>query len=484
MTSFAHRLHLRTHVKLSDYLHIVQRSWRLVATTTLVALLLGATLTALTTRQYRAEAELFVSTAGGDTVTDLVQGGSFTQRQVATYADIVTTPIVLDPVIEQLGLDTSSRALASQVSATVPPNTVLIQITVTDANPGAAANLANAVAGQFADTIQDLERTGTGESPVSASIVRPATASNDPASPNVVQNLSLSLTLGLLLGLGLSALRHVIDTRVRGEEDVRRVSDAPTLGAVHYDKDAAKHPLVVHLDPHSSRSEAFRALRTNLLYLDPDHQPRTLLVTSTIPGEGKSTSTANLALTLAATGSTVCLIEGDLRRPRLLEYMGLVSSVGLTDVLVGRAELEDVLQDFGDGLRVLGCGPIPPNPSELLGSDAMRRLLDRLSGKFDYVVIDAPPLLAVTDAAVLSTLVDGTIVVVGTGLVRREQLERALGHLNRVESRVLGTVLNRVPIKGPDAYSYSYEAYAPQLPGAPKGQRKHVGRAKFRSGSD
>lgn len=469
-------------MELSDYFRIVQRSWRLVLAATLVVLLVGAALTALTTRLYRAEAELFVSTGGGDSVSELAQGGSFTQRQVATYSDIVTAPVVLAPVIDDLGLDITSQSLARQITATVPPNTVLIRIAVTDEDPSEAAALANAVAAQFTETIQDLERVGSGESPVNATIVRPATVPEAPTSPNATRNLALSLILGLLIGLGLAVLRDILDTRVRGEDDVRRVSDLPTLGAVHYDKDASEHPLVVQIDPHSPRAESFRSLRTNLLYVDPDNQPRTLLVTSTIPEEGKSTSTANLALTLAATGSSVCLIECDLRRPRLLEYMGLVSSVGLTDVLVGRADLDDVLQDFGQGLRVLGCGPIPPNPSELLGSDAMKRLLDRLGEQFDYVVIDAPPLLAVTDAAVLSTLVDGTIVVVGAGLVRREQLERALGHLERVEARVLGAVLNRVPTKGPDAYSYSYESYAPV--GLDEGSsRRARKRAERRKGS-
>lgn len=471
-------------MEITDYLRIIRQSWRVIVVATLAVVLAGATLSALATREYRAEAELFVSTGGGDSVSDLVQGGSFTQRQVATYSDIVTAPVVLGPVIEDMGLSATPQALARQITATVPPNTVLIRIAVTDDDPGLASDLANAVADQFTQTVQDLERVGSGESPVNATVVRPAIVPETPVSPNPVRNLALSLVLGLLIGLGLAVLRDILDTRVRGEDDVRRVTDLPTLGAVHYDKGASDHPLVVQIDPHSPRSESFRSLRTNLLYLDPDEQPRTLLVTSTVPEEGKSTSTANLALTLSATGSTVCLIEGDLRRPRLLEYMGLISSVGLTDVLVGRADLEDVLQDFGQGLRVLGCGPLPPNPSELLGSDSLRRLLQRLRAEFDYVVIDAPPLLAVTDAAVLSTLVDGTILVVGAGLVRREQLERALSQLERVEARVLGTVLNRVPTKGPGAYAYSYESYAPNVPDEQESpnERKRAARNERRSG--
>lgn len=127
-------------------------------------------------------------------------------------------------------------------------------------------------------------------------------------------------------------------------------------------------------------------------------------------------------------------IEGDLRRPKLLDYMGMEGSVGLTNVLIGEADVEDVLQPFGDSLMVLGCGPIPPNPSELLGSEAMTHLLHRLEQRFDYVVIDAPPLLPVTDAAVLSKVADGTIVVVGAKIVKREHLSRALTTLENVDA--------------------------------------------------
>ncbi|GAA1185116.1 hypothetical protein GCM10009584_28910 [Ornithinimicrobium humiphilum] len=270
--------------------------------------------------------------------------------------------------------------------------------------------------------------------------------------------------MGVLAGGCLSLVRDLFDARVKGEADVQRVTDEPVIGAIAFDKDAPDHPLVLEIDPHSPRSEAFRALRTNLLYVNPDDPARTLLVTSTVPGEGKSTTSVNLALTMAETGATVCLIEGDLRRPRMLEYMGLESAAGLTDILVGRVEPEDVLQPYVGGLQVLGCGAIPPNPSELLGSAAMERLLERLARDFDYVIIDAPPVLAVTDAAVLSTVVDGTMIVVGAGVVNRDPLGRAITTLERVDANILGLVLNRLPIKGPDAYSYSYESYRPETP--------------------
>lgn len=447
-------------MELTDFFRLARRNWRLISAFTLTALGLVALLMVMTPREYLAEAELYVSTAGGESVTDLAQGGSFTQRQVTTYADLATTPLILDQVIDDLGLDTSATEMSQRVTASVPPDTVLIDIAAIDEDPGLAAEIANAVAARFSETIQELERVADGtDSPVKATVVRAATAPEQPASPNPTRNLALGGVLGLLGGLGLAVLRDLLDKRVRGESDIARVTDLPTLGAIAFDRHAPDHPLVIEIDPHSPRSEAFRTLRTNLLYLNPDDQPTVILTTSSVPGEGKSTTTANLALTIAETGSTVCLIEGDLRRPRLLDYMGLENAVGLTDVLVGRAEIDDVLQPHAQNLDVLGCGPIPPNPSELLGSTAMERLLQELSGRYDYVLIDAPPLLAVTDAAVLSTRTDGVIVVVGAGVVQRDQLELALDRLERVDGKVLGLVANRLPAKGPDAYNYAYASY-------------------------
>ncbi|MBD3782268.1 MAG: CpsD/CapB family tyrosine-protein kinase, partial [Micrococcales bacterium] len=225
------------------------------------------------------------------------------------------------------------------------------------------------------------------------------------------------------------------------------------------DPDTVRRPLIVEVDPRSPRAEAFRSLRTNLRFVDAANHPRTIVVTSSIAGEGKSTLTANLALTMAQAGSRVCLVEADLRRPKVLDYMGLEGAVGLTDALIDRADVFDVIQPYGGtNLWVLGAGRIPPNPSELLGSSAMRTLLQNLSSRFDYVVVDAPPTLPVTDAVVLSKLTDGAIVVLGSGLVDRDQVAQTLDSLGSVDGRVLGVVLNRVPVRELGGYGrYAYD---------------------------
>lgn len=471
-------------MEIQEYFRILRRNWRLVLGAMMAVIVLAAVLTALTPREYRASAQLFVSTAGGDSVVDLAQGGSFTQRQVATYADIVRTPVVLDEVRTDLGLEESSSSLAGRVSASVPPGTVLIDIAVVDRDPGVAAHIANTISVEFAETVQELERTeATDRSAVKATVVKPATAPSSPASPNPVRSLTLAGILGLLLGVGLAVLRDLLDKRVRGEADITAATDEPIIGAVAFDPDAPEHPLIIEIDPRSMRSEAFRGLRTNLMYLDPDDQPRVLLITSSVLGEGKSTTATNLALTIAETGSTVCLIEGDLRRPRVMEYMGLENAVGLTEILVGRAAVEDVMQPYVTNMRVIGCGQVPPNPSELLGSNAMSQLIERLSNEFDYVIVDGPPLMAVTDSAIVSTIADGTIVVVGTGIVDRDALQRTLADLDRVGGNVVGLVANRLPVKGPDAYRQAYGAYYREPEPKTQERRPRRNRARRRSAS-
>ncbi|WP_309484144.1 CpsD/CapB family tyrosine-protein kinase [Pseudarthrobacter sp. NS4] len=259
------------------------------------------------------------------------------------------------------------------------------------------------------------------------------------------------------MGFGFSVLRALLDSRVRGEADLRRVSDAPVLGGVSFDSDAAKKPLLTQTAPQSPRAESFRQLRTNLQFARVSHTSKAILMTSSLPGEGKSTTATNLAIALAQAGQKVALVDADLRRPMIADYLGLERNAGLTTALIGRAEVDDLLQPWGtDQLYVLTAGQIPPNPSELLGSEAMQSLIARLEARFDAVIIDAPPLLPVTDAAVLAQQVGGVVLVVGAEKVRLTDLQKSLAALDMVEADVMGVVLNMLPSKGPDAYTYGY----------------------------
>lgn len=440
---------------LHDCLRVVRKRWSSVLVVVGLVLGVAAAITLTEPVMYQSDTRLFISTATGGDSTALLQGSSFSQQRVKSYADVVVSPRVLNPVIAKLNLSTNSESLAKRVSVSVPQDTVLMDVHVQDTSPARAAKIAAEVNSQFIRTVSDLEASRAGRSPVKVSTIAEPTVPKNATSPKPVRNMGLGLAVGLLLGTGLAVLRESLDTRIKGPFDCAAVTSAAVIGGVAYDSEASTHPLVGLADGHSGRAEAFRSLRTNLQYVDAATHPRSIVFTSSVPDEGKTTTAANLASAIAAGGVKVCAVEADLRRPRLLEYMGLEGGVGLTTVLIGQAELDDVLQEFGN-MHVLGAGHVPPNPSELLGSRAMQETLRELERRFDVVIIDAPPLLPVTDAAVLSTIADGTVIVVGVGSAKREQLAASMNALEHVNANVLGLVLNKVPTKGPDSYNYTY----------------------------
>ncbi|WP_142117446.1 polysaccharide biosynthesis tyrosine autokinase [Arthrobacter sp. SLBN-122] len=443
---------------LREYLRIFRRNWLLIVAVTLTGLLAGGTYSILTKPTYTAETQLFVAIQSSGSVQELQQGNTFSQARVQSYVKTVSSPVVLQPAIDALGLAVAPQELAKRVKATTDANTVLITIAVEDGSSVQAAATAQAVADSLVKAVDTLEKPKTGgTSPVSLSVITPAIAPTSPSAPNTKINLILGLLVGLAVGAAISILKSTLDTRIRGEADVRRVSDAPLLGGISFDPLATRKPLLTQAAAQSPRAESFRQLRTNLQFANVTGHATSVLVTSSLPGEGKSTTATNLAIALAQAGNSVCLIDADLRRPMVHDYLGLDRNAGLTTALVGAADVNDLLQPWGeDNLHVLTSGQIPPNPSELLGSDDMRHLIESLEEAFDSVVIDAPPLLPVTDAAVLSRHVGGVVLVIGSQKISQQDLEKSLSALDLVGANLLGVVLNRLPVKGPDAYGYSY----------------------------
>jgi capsular exopolysaccharide synthesis family protein len=447
-------------VDLRDYLRVLRRRWRSIAAFLVLAVATAVTVTELSTRIYQADAEVFVSLQDGGSsgaTTNAYQGNLFSQERVKSYAKIANSPKVTAAVVRQLDLDLTPEQLAGRISATAPTDTVLVDLVVKDTSPTRARDIANSVSTQFAKVVSDIEKPATGRSPVNVTVVRPAALPVAPVSPRTTVNIALGVLVGLVLGIGVAVLRETLDTTVKTSEDLQKLTGSSALGIISYDGLAQKNPLISQMDSRSGRGEAFRTLRTNLRFVDVDHPPHTVVVTSSVAGEGKSTTACNLAITLASAGVRVILVEGDLRRPRVADYMGLDGAVGLTDVLIGRATLDVVLQPWGNStLSVLASGPLPPNPSELLGTAQMHELLKTMQARADIVLIDAPPLLPVTDAAVLGRECDGALMVVQHGKTTREQLTRSLGALESVGARVLGTVLNMAPAGGAHGYGYGY----------------------------
>lgn len=450
-------------MELREYATILKKNWVLIIIATLLGLAAGAGFSLLATPEYQSRTQIYVSVrSDAGTTGDLVQGANYSRQIVNSYVDVVGTGVVLEPVVDELGLEMRANQLSSYITASSPNNTALINITATSTSPEQAAEIANAVGESFKNVVQtqlesDVE---TGNSPISLTTTQVALVPTAAVSPNVPMNILLGILVGLAIGVGLAVLRTVLDTRIHSLRDVEEVTDRPLLGGVIDDPDVKVNPLTIQAKPHSPRAESYRSLRTNLQFINVDESSSTFVITSANPGEGKSTTSANLALALAETGSKVALIEADLRLPKVNEYLNVEGGAGLTDVLIGKAELNDVLQRWGrTQLYFLPAGRTPPNPSELLGSEGMRAVLSTLEDTFDYVIIDAPPVLAVTDAAVVARGNAGVLIAVASGSTKKPELEAAISALEKANANIVGVIVTMLPAKEAAGYGYGNYGY-------------------------
>lgn len=283
--------------------------------------------------------------------------------------------------------------------------------------------------------------------------------------PQPVRNILMALAVGLMLGVGAAFLIEYLDDRIKTPDDIARVADVPVLTGIALVQAPESLPLVADKKPKSPASEAFRVLRTNIQFAGVDKPVQTLVVTSPGPEEGKSFVTSNLAVVMAQLEKRVIVIDSDLRRPMQHEIFGLDNNIGLTTALLDnpRADLSTYLQKpklaNGSELYVLTSGPIPANPSELLGSQRMTQLVKDLLSIADVLIFDSPPVLAVTDAAILSKTADGVLLVSRVNRTRLPAFYQSLIELDRVDARIIGVVLNSLPPGGGHYYSYYYYPY-------------------------
>jgi capsular exopolysaccharide synthesis family protein len=454
-------------MELRDYLRGLRRHWIAILLMTLVGAGAGYGWTLLQTPVYTAGASGYVSSTGVEDLGTSTLGDSLAKSKVPTYLEIAGWRTVAEHAIDELGLSTSPEDLVNRIEVSNPDNTTFIKVSAKGPTPADARALAEAWIDAMKIEIDNIEGDGSpGSAPVTILPGDEASLPSTPSFPDVQTAVLVGGILGLGFGIAFAMIRTVSDRRIRAADDVEQKTGVAVVGTI---------PIVPALDDDSrlvdsaesnntgrsgtfAVSEALRALRTNLQFMDVDHPPKTIVVTSPLPGDGKSTIACNLALTLAAAGSTVVLVDGDLRRSMVAKTMGLPGGAGLSDVLAGRAGLSEVLQRTpkSNNLLVLAAGSVPPNPSEVLGSERMHALIADLA-KHATVIIDAPPLLPVTDGAVLTHQADGALIVVTLRKTTFDLLEKALDTLRKARGRPLGIVLNKAPLRGADASAYSYE---------------------------
>ena len=436
-----------------DYLTVLRRHIALIVVITLVGIVTGAVFTAVQKPMYESTVQVLISARGGSDVTDVATAAQLATTIVPTYAAVAGSSSVLDPVATAQRVPGGGAALASRVDVETGTNSNTLSVTVHDPSAKRASAVANAIAARLGSSRGAITPTTATANPVQLHVIQAATPAAKPSSPILLLDLAVGALVGLALAAGITIVREAADTRLRTVEALRRVADLPVLGQVQTNGTAASRAGGWVERGSALWGEAFRTLRTNLDFLEFPGDDRSLVITSAAAGEGKTTTAANLAIALAEAGESVVLVDADLRAPRVAGLLGIDGGTGLTDVIVGRVDLESAVQRWGErDLVVLPAGQMPPNPSELLRSTGMSEVLEQLRATYSYCIIDTAPLLAVSDAAILARRVAGVVLVARVGKVRRPQLATALAQLAQVGATVFGVVVNGVPGGGVDAY--------------------------------
>lgn len=421
----------------------LRRYWVIIVGFFVIGGVGGYGLSSMETPLYQASSALAFSTSRVSTAADLANGSMYVQGQMQTFSQLTTSSAVLQPVIDELKLDTTLKDLTKSIVVTNPQKSLILQITVSSPSPERSAELANAIAKSLTKVVRSTSPSPVlGSSPnVDASLVDTAVAPRHQSSPNKSKDALLSAFGGLVIGLALVVLLAVFDSRVFDGEELRRVARIPLLGSVP--KVARGRRELVTTEPDSPLAIQFRRVRSTLKHLTEDQSSRRILVTSPRTGEGSTTVSVDLALTLAVLGDKVLLIDADLRHPGVAARLGLEDAVGLTTVLTGGSTLAAAIRhDEASGLDILTCGEAVADPAGLLASGKMQELLDEVVGGYDFVIIDSPSTLDTADVNLLAPQIDGAVVVVNANRTKHAALSGALANLNGAGGHVIGAVLN------------------------------------------
>jgi capsular exopolysaccharide synthesis family protein len=442
-------------VELIDYLHVVRRRMVLILVI-VVACVAGAGIaTAFQTTTYRTSVRLIVSGASSVSSVDEISRRELAVQRAVAFAQIATTAPAVKAATDAASAAGPFKPCASPaVSAGADGTDPFLTVTVTDCDPQQAAAVANAYVSVLPKVLKNLEQV-TAAVPEEVSTLGAAPVPTSPYSPRLLRSLLIGLIVGLGLGGVAAFVREGLDRRLRDSDEVEDATGSTILGVIPTELDGVRTPVLTH--PMSARAEAYRKVRTNLTFAGATGMPRSLLITSAVSGEGKTTLATNLALACARTGQRVALVDADLRRPMVSTYLDVDEPLGLTSVIAGDVTLEQAMTTIDEGrIDVLSSGPIPSNPSELLGSVRMSALLAELGSTHDIVIVDAPPVLPVADALVLAGEIDAVVLVTKVGETTRERLKQAAEAVLQVRGNLVGIVPNAVVQREDSAYAYAY----------------------------
>jgi capsular exopolysaccharide synthesis family protein len=448
------------------YLHILRRRLWLLILNPLIAVAAVTAVSLWLPPVYEARVAVLVRPAQPLTVE---QGAaSLTSDQISrTYASLMTERPLLEKVISDLSLSMSPDDLKASVTVTPEASTTILDVTVRNSDPRLARDIANQLVSDFIVQVKQIQKEET-QTPNARSsdnlvVVSPAVTPTVPVSPKLYLNIGLAAGAGLLISLLFIFLAEYLDQTIRSDDElIRRVGLMP-IGHIPYASGGKKKMAeLVAGKPQTPVAEAYKSLRTNLLFASIDREARVIVITSPSVGEGKSRTSANLGMVLAQAGHRTLLVDADFRRPSLHKTFGRVRNVGLSNFFLRDEPENELVHQFEEvpNLWVITSGPTPPNPSELLGSGLMRDLLARFRGMFSYVLIDTPPLNVVTDPLILAGYADATVMVVEQGRTTYPAVAHAKRSLHQVGAHLLGVVVNKMRSASGDYYYYDYAYFS------------------------
>ena len=473
-------------MEILDYLRVARRNWFVLVVSTLVGLGVAAAYSLTQPTLYSATSSAYVVAGTSESTGDAFAGSSLAKEKADTYLPLVTSQQVATRIAEDLQLG-SAQGVAARLTGSVVKESVLFQITATDSTAESASQLAEAAIRATAAEVEALETINPSGEATATTVIKvvPVQQAATPAvriSPTLTRNLAIGAVLGLVAGFLIAIIRRAMDRRVRTSTEAEELAGVGTLGIIPTVPELADSKLSANPGP---AAEAMRLLRTNIRFVSVDHPPRSIVVTSANPDEGKSTIAAHLAFMLAESGQPTILIDADLRRPSQANFFDVDGAVGLTQVLARAVPLADALVTGPHpNLQLLLAGRIPPNPSELVGSERMHSLIAELSTTH-IVIIDAPPLLAVTDAGLLTVASDGALLVIKSGSTFKEQVAVCRDTFDRVGGGLLGTVLNLVSKRdlGSAMYGYGYSSHPTHYYSSHESRRDEDSRDRRSSGT-
>lgn len=421
---------------------------------TLVCCLIGGIYTKfLTVPMYKSSTTVILGSnqeGTGITQSDI----SINNNLVSTYAEIITSRRVLEQVQKELNESYTYKELASEISVSSINNTQIIKITVEDNNALNAKIIANLVAKVFTVEVPELYNLDN------VHILDVAIEEDEPYNINVAKSSIIGGLLGLVLSSGIFFVIYYFDRTAKSVEQVEEVLQMPILGSVEETKNL-KEELVVATNPKEIISEQIRTIRTNLQFTSADEKIKTILITSSIPSEGKSFISSNLATAFAQNNKKVLIVDCDMRKGRVNKIFKISNRIGLSNLLAYKEDDEENLEDYVfktkiDNLYIIPRGKVPPNPSELLNSQKTAKLISLLSEIFDYIIFDGPPVNGLSDSLIMSDFVDRTIVVTSLNSAPIELLESTKKMLTNVNAKVAGVIVNKVPRRKSSGKSYYY----------------------------